>query len=300
MEEVEVLHTIAPGAKIVMLESPVAETEGTFGLPEFRKLLQYAIDHQLGNIVSLRWNASEATLQDAQGQQELQNWDDLLNKGTMSDHITYFATSGSTGAANIGADGQHMANVPTVCFPGDSPWVTSVGGTSITLTSAGSTLFETGWNTNGNGLASGGGFSHFYPMPSYQKTLPTGVQQQFNNQRGIPDVSADEDSATGLIGYVSGQWFPIGGNTSAALWAGLEAIANQMAKHPLGFINPGLYKLAASATYHQDFHDITQGNNGNPQAGVKGYSAAPGWDPVTGLGTPNAEKLIPDLIKAVQ
>jgi len=95
------------------------------------------------------------------------------------------------------------------------------------------------------------------------------------------------------------QWFPTGGNSGVPIWAALGAIANQMAGHPLGFINPGLYKLATSATYHQDFHDITEGNNSNKKAGVKGYSAAAGWDPVTGLGTPNAEKLIPDLIKAM-
>jgi len=294
VQEVQLLHTIAPGAKIVVLESPVAETEGTFGLPEFRKLLQYAIDQQLGSIVSLRWNASEATLQDTQGQQELQNWDTLLQQGTINHHISYFATSGSTGATNVGADNQHMANAPTTSFPADSPWVTSVGGTSLTLTSAGSTLFEMGWSN------SGGGFSHFYPIPSYQKMLPTEVQKQFNNQRGIPDVSADEDSGTGLAVYVNGQWFPTGGNTGTPVWAALEAIANQMAGHPLGFINPGLYKLATSATYQQDFHDITAGDNSEPQAGVKGYSAAQGWDPVTGLGTPNAEKLIPDLIKAMK
>jgi len=294
VEEVQLLHTIAPGAKIVVLESPVAETEGTFGLPEFRKLIQYATDHHLGSIVSLRWNASEATLQDTQGQQELQNWDTLLQQGTINHHISYFATSGSTGATNVGADNQQMANVPTTSFPADSPWVTSVGGTSLTLTSAGSTLFETGWSN------SGGGFSHFYPMPSYQKMLPTEVQKQFNNQRGIPDVSADEDSGTGLAVYVNGQWFPTGGNTGTPVWAALEAIANQMAGHPLGFINPGLYKLATSPTYHQDFHDIIGGDNSEPQAGVKGYSAAQGWDPVTGLGTPNAEKLIPDLIKAMK
>jgi hypothetical protein len=73
-----------------------------------------------------------------------------------------------------------------------------------------------------------------------------------------------------------------------------------MAKHPLGFINPGLYKLAVSATYQRDFHDITEGNNTNLQAGVKGYQTAAGWDPVTGLGTPNAENLIPDLIAALK
>jgi hypothetical protein len=78
------------------------------------------------------------------------------------------------------------------------------------------------------------------------------------------------------------------------------AIANQMAGHPLGFINPGLYKLAGSNTYQQDFHDIVTGDNTNAAAKVQGYSAVPGWDAVTGLGTPNAEKLIPDLIAAMK
>jgi len=79
-----------------------------------------------------------------------------------------------------------------------------------------------------------------------------------------------------------------------------QAIANQVAGHPLGFINPALYKLAASATYHQDFRDITIGNNSNLQAQVTGYSAAAGWDAVTSLGSPNAAKLIPDLIAAMR
>jgi len=194
-------------------------------------------------------------------------------------------------------------NVPTVCFPADSPWVTSVGGTNLLLTRTGSTLSETGWS------ASGGGFSHFSQMPSYQKLLPAATQQQFNNQRGIPDVSADEDTVTGLADYVTsptstglpkGQWGQVGGNSGTPIWAGLQAIANQMAGHPLGFINPGLYTLATAASYQQDFHDITQGDNTNVQADVKGYLAAAGWDPVTGLGTPNAEKLIPDLIAALK
>jgi hypothetical protein len=75
-----------------------------------------------------------------------------------------------------------------------------------------------------------------------------------------------------------------------------------MAGHPLGFLNPALYKLAASSSYAQDFHDVTQGDNTQNVDGtqVPGYSAAQGWDPVTGLGSPNAEKLIPDLIAALK
>jgi subtilase family serine protease len=140
-------------------------------------------------------------------------------------------------------------------------------------------------------------------MPSYQKLLPPATQQQFNNQRGIPDVSADEDPNTGLAIYAKGQWGLAGGNSATPIWAGIQAIANQIAGHPLGFINPGLYKLAAGTTYQQDFHDITVGGNSyraNGKIIVKGYSAAPGWDPVTGLGTPNAQYLIPDLIAALK
>src|SRR5439155_25963480 len=96
-----------------------------------------------------------------------------------------------------------------------------------------------------------------FQMPAYQKKLPAAVQQQFKNRRGVPDVSAVGDPATGLPVYVAGQW-SLGGGTSlsAPIWAGIQAIANQVAGHPLGFINPGLYKLGASRNYHQDFNDI--------------------------------------------
>ncbi|MGO8951279.1 MAG: hypothetical protein ACLQUY_27220, partial [Ktedonobacterales bacterium] len=89
-------------------------------------------------------------------------------------------------------------------------------------------------------------------------------------------------------------------------WAALLAIADQMAGQPLGFINPALYKIGLGSGYSQDFRDVTVGNNSVPgggqepsTAGVQGYSATSGWDPVTGWGTPNAVKLIPDLIAAV-
>ena len=291
--DVQVIHAFAPEAKFIVLQSPVAETEGIVGLPEYRQLQQYIIDHQLGSIVSQSWGASELTLQDTQGQQELQKWNDLLQQGTTNHHITYFSSSGDTGATDYIDDNNHLGNTLATSFAADSPWVTSVGGTSFQST--GSTFYETAWSS------SGGGFSRFYPMPSYQKMLPTKVQKLFNNRRGVPDVSAQADPTLGLSVYLGGQWTLSGGTSaSTPVWAAIEAIANQMAGHPLGFINPGLYKLATSATYQQDFHNITEGNNSNPQAGVKGYSAAPGWNPVTGLGTPNAEKLIPDLIAALK
>src|SRR5579883_2376168 len=292
--DVEIIHSIAPDAKIVVLVSPVAETEGTIGLPEFRELEQYVLDHKLGNIVSQSWGASELTLQDQQGQQELQRWNDLLQQATTQQGMTYFGSSGDNGATDFtDLAGTHLANVPTTSFAADSPWVTAVGGT--TLLRNGTTVNETAWRD------SGGGFSRFYKTPSYQQGLPASVEQQLSNRRGVPDVSADADPLTGLAIYLNGSWTTAGGTSaSAPVWAGLMAIANQTAGHPLGFINPALYRLAASSTYAQDFRDITAGNNTNDSANVQGYSAAPGWDPVTGLGSPNAEKLIPDLIATMK
>jgi len=105
-----------------------------------------------------------------------------------------------------------------------------------------------------------------------------------------------------MIFDVAGKWFPIGGTSaSTPIWAGLVAIANQMAGRNLGFINAALYQIGASDRAGHDFHDITIGNNDANANGVavQGYNAVPGWDAVTGLGSPNAPNLLPDLIAAI-
>src|SRR6266581_3182112 len=130
--DVEVIHALAPEAGIVVLTSPVAETEGTFGLPEFRQLVQYTIDHHLGNIISNSWGASEATLNNQAGQQELQRWNTLLQKATTKQGITFFAASGDQGASDFtDMRSTKLAPNPTTAFLADNPWVTSVGGTSL-------------------------------------------------------------------------------------------------------------------------------------------------------------------------
>ncbi len=290
--DVEIIHALAPDANIVVLVSPVAETEGTIGLPEFRQLLQYTIDHKLGTIVSQSWGASEATLADAAGQAELRKWDALFQQATTQHGITLLASSGDNGATDYtDLQGSRLSPTATSSFPNDDPWVTSVGGTSLHRNGTGFT--ENAWN------GSGGGMSKFFAKPGYQQTLPASVQSILQNRRGLPDVSGNADPSTGLAMYEHGSWSTAGGTSaSAPMWAALVAIANQMAGHPLGFINPALYKIAASARYQQDFHDITVGNNSVTGQGVQveGYNAVPGWDAVTGLGTPNAVNLLPDLI----
>ena len=299
--DVQIIHAIAPDAGIVVLTSPVDETEGTIGLPEFLELEQYAINNHLGNIISQSWGASEATLQDAAGRQEIQQWDAFFQKATTQQSMTFFAASGDNGATDfIDLKATKLSPTPTIGFPGDDPWVTGVGGTK--LVRHGTTTQESAWNEDGAG--SEGGFSAFFPTPSYQQTLPAAIQSQLKNRRGVPDVAGDADPLTGLVFYETGAGWNLAGGTSAStpLWAGLMAIANQMAGHALGFINPALYKLSMSSHYAQDFHDITEGNNSVHKDGISitGYSAVPGWDPVTGWGSPDAERLLPDLIAAMK
>ena len=122
--------------------------------------------------------------------------------------------------------------------------------------------------------------------------------------RGVPDVSADASAHAGMALVIStgGGHYTIsnsgGTSATAPFWAGLVALADQYAGHGLGFVNPALYRIARSARHHQAFHDITTGNNTVifPPQTFTGYRAAPGWDPVTGLGTPDARILIPLLI----
>src|SRR5581483_6503672 len=130
--DVEIIHALAPDANIVVLTSPVAETEGTIGLPEFRQLLQYAIDHKLGTIVSQSWGASEATLADAAGQAELRKWDALFQQATTQHGITLLASSGDIGgpnSPNLPASG--LSPTATIIFPNNDPWVTRVVGISF-------------------------------------------------------------------------------------------------------------------------------------------------------------------------
>ena len=119
--------------------------------------------------------------------------------------------------------------------------------------------------------------------------------------RGVPDVSADASPHTGMALVVSdgGSRYTIrnsgGTSASAPLWAGLIALADQYAGRHLGFVNPAIYRIARSTSYHEAFHDITTGNNTPTFPGhtITGYTATPGWDPVTGWGSPNAQALIP-------
>lgn len=152
--------------------------------------------------------------------------------------------------------------------------------------------------------ASGGGFSRLFPQPAYQDGIAS-----IGATRGVPDVAADANPSPGMVLAISdgGQrqhyiLIGVGGTSAAApLWAAVIALADQYARRDLGFIAPALYRIGRSAYHHQAFHGVTTGTNTVkfPTRTITGYYAAPGWDPVTGWGTPNAQVLVPLLARYV-
>lgn len=297
--DVQIIHAMAPEANIVVMTSPVSETQGVQGLPEFMKLEQYAVDHHLGQIFSQSWAASEATLTDKAGQDLIKQYADFYKRATLEEHWTIFTGTGDQGATDY-ADlhSTQLVNARNVTFPADVPWVTAVGGTTLQHTD--STYAETAWT------GSGGGFSKFFAQPDYQKDLPHDIQTQATGKRGLPDISANADPYTGMSFYYNGQWSLAGGTSaSTPLWAGLMAVANQIAGKPIGFINPTLYKLGQGAGASQNFRDIILGDNTNQKTmggitvNVEGFRATPGWDAVTGLGAPHTPSLLRNLAATV-
>jgi len=294
--DVQIIHAIAPGAGIVVMTSPVDETEGTIGLPEFLKLEQYAVAHHLGFIFSQSYVASEATLADRTGQQLVKMYSNFYKQIITQEGFTVVSGSGDNGATDWGnIAATKLAPTPTVNFPADVPWVTAVGGTNLVRAASG--YDETAWP------GSGGGLSKFFSEPTFQQGMPQAAQSLLAGHRGLPDIAADANPDTGMAFYFDGQWVQTGGTSaSTPLWAGILAMTNQMAGHPLGFINPGIYKLGISTNAQRDFRDITSGDNsvhqGNIQ--VQGFQAGAGWDGVTGWGAPLASQFIPDLIAALK
>jgi len=195
--------------------------------------------------------------------------------------MTVCCASGDDGARDQVND--RLAHVD---FPASSPWVLACGGTRLE-TSLGS-VRETVWN-DGPGSAGGGGVSRLFGVPSYQRfvALPRSINPGHRFGRVVPDVSGDADPDTGfLIVGPSGQFEgPIGGTSATApLWAALIAVINQVIGTRVGFLNPVLYKFMASGV----LRDITIGDNG-------GYSAGPGFDACTGLGSPDGTRLLAGL-----
>ncbi len=331
--DVETAHAIAPGANILLVAVTGSETLGVQGFPNMMKAEKYVVDNHMAQVIS----QSFASAEDAFGSaQSLENLRDAF-KAAAAQGVTVFGASGDGGTANgmkqpVGKGGA-LIPYPTVEWPASDPLVTGVGGTYLCTNplagtndprtpyfvlgvgaKCGSNTFNPGHNLDEVAWTfSGGGFSHVFSKPSYQNTLPAG-STAIATMRGVPDIAFQASSATGALVYLSlppdgdgsnvgvfSGWYDIGGTSlSTPQWAGLAAIGAQMKGHGLGLINPALYQLASNpATYANDFFDVATGNTNQGDPSIPGYPATTGWDAVTGLGTPNAANLLPDLIALV-
>jgi kumamolisin len=179
-------------------------------------------------------------------------------------------------------------------YPEACPGVTAVGGTRLSVLQQGGWYDETVWEDPLETEGSEGGLSVYQPRPGWQRG--PGVQNQYSNgNREIPDVAADADGVSSVAVYEGGQLGPVGGTSQAApIWAGIAALIDEYLKkqgvHPIGFMNPALYTLAATHQPNPPFHDVTTGDN-------LYYPATPGYDLATGLGTPDAWNLARDLVR---
>lgn len=309
--DVQWAHAMAPGANIVVLTSPVDQNSGVQGLPEFLQLEQYAISHHY-RIISQSWLSPENSLFTPDGEKVLNDFNTFYQNAVEEDDATFFSSSGDSGST-LGDENHVAYPFPAVGFPASSPWVTTVGGTSLSTDADGNYQSEEVWNSNHGQpaapnsipvLASGGGISQYFDIPEYQKAnLPQSVLETLNGHRGLPDVSAVADPTTGVpiyMGFLAGVedfsgngYYDIGGGTSLStpLWAGFLADASQYAGHPIKQLNNKLYQLGHDQeTYANVFHDITVGNN-IALSTIPGYEATEGWDMTTGWGTPIADKL---------
>ncbi len=189
--------------------------------------------------------------------------------------VTVTVAAGDNGSSDAGS-GAHAD------FPASSPHALGCGGTSLRA-SDGALTSETVWDDGGQGGATGGGVSDVFALPDWQADVGVPVRSGTSTRgRGVPDVAADADPATGYQVYVDGQAAVIGGTSAVApLWAGLVARLSQLSGTPLGLLQPTLYSGAATGRSAPGLRDITSGNNG-------AYHAGPGWDPCTGLGVPQS------------
>jgi subtilase family serine protease len=284
--DVEWAHAVAPAASINLVTSPVDETQGVQGMPQFLTLEKFAVAHHLGTVISQSWGTTEQTLfTTTAGRAVLNNFESFY-RSMAKDGITVLASAGDTGTANPDVQG-NIYPYPTIEYPAGSPWVTAVGGTELFASIHGDYQGEVAWNDGG--IGTGGGVSHFIAEPSWQRGLPAGVQQVLNGHRGIPDVAYNADETTAIVIYLSFQgagYYTIAGTSEGApQWAGIVADASQASGHPLGYLNPTLYRLGTSGALASVLHDITFGHNGGID-GIPGFRAHPGWDLTTGWGTP--------------
>ncbi len=271
MLDIEVAGSVAAGAKIAVYFTPNTD-QG------FIDAITTAV-HDAANkpsVISISWGGPESSWTE-QSMTAL----DAACQSAAALGVTITVAAGDDGSTDGGTGNN-------VDFPASSPHVLACGGTELDANGA-TIVSEVVWNELANNEgATGGGVSNVFALPSWQANANVPKPSASTGGRGVPDVAGDADPVTGYTIRVDGETTVIGGTSAVApLWAGLVAVANQQLGTQVGFIQPAIYAAKAASA----FNDITVGNNG-------AFSAGPGWDACTGLGSPIADKLIPLLTPA--
>lgn len=304
--DVEWAHAFAPKASLLVVQVPYGPQEAVLaGATHAVAAVKYVVDNRLAQIICQAGAFAEERFPPGSIVSLERTYEDAR-----AHNVTILTAAGDTGPTAYRSAGRDVYLHRAVNWPADSPLVTTLGGTQLSLNRAGArTQADVVWNQDsaagGNSLgppeAAAGGRSSAFPRPSYQD----GVRHVAGSRRSIPDISMSSayDGALivfhGFLGARSG-WFTSGGTSGAVpLLAGVIAIADQAAGHPLGLLNPVIYRLALSDS--PGIVDITRGSNnvmfaqGGRTHSVNGWNAVPGYDLASGLGTVDARHLVDEL-----
>ena len=286
--DIENIASLAPGATIDVYEAPGVGT----GLLD---MYQTIASQDTAAVVSTSWGLCEAGLTASVARTEEAVFEQMAAQGQ-----SMVAAAGDSGSEDCYAPPANTDTALQVDDPASDPYVTGVGGTS--LTAIGPPPTETVWNNGSLGYgAGGGGISQLWPMPTWQTALGVNANSSGTpcsapsgtSCREVPDVSANADPNFGYAIYFAGGWNIFGGTSAAApVWAAFTALADEGCGSDAraGLLNPALY------THASDLHDVTSGNN--DYTGTNGglYPATTGYDMATGLGTPTAALLAPGVL----
>ncbi|HLG87542.1 MAG TPA: S53 family peptidase [Alphaproteobacteria bacterium] len=272
--DIQVAGGVAPEATIAVYFAP--NTDAGF-VNAISAAVHDAAHHP--SIISISWGSAEKNW----SVQALKAMNTALQDAAELG-VTVFVAAGDNLATDGIADGKVHVD-----FPASSPWSIGCGGTTIT-TDGNVISEERVWNDGTSGT--GGGVSDVFPLPDYQRKakVPQNVSSHVVG-RGVPDVAGNAAPSTGYIVYVGGRSSVVGGTSAVApLWAGLTALINSKASHPVGFFLPFLYENP------NFFRLVTTGNN-KPENSNLGYEAGSHWSACTGLGTPRGDALFTALIE---
>lgn len=297
--DVEMAHAIAPDAHIVLVEAGVPDGDGIAGLREMMDAEKSLIDRGVGDVISQSFGATENNFPGFRSGDfsSIQNLRHAF-KDAARHNVTVLASSGDGGPTNATANVKTDYPYKVNAWPSSDPLAVSVGGTRLRLDANGDrTAPDSVYNDNG---ASGGGLSHVFARPPYQD----GVQQVVGARRGTPDVSMSAAKNGGTWMYSSydpkqvGWEVCVGTSEATPLFAGIVALADQVAGHRLGDIHQALYSLFAQSPWKPStgILDVKDGTN-NSYAGVTGYTAVKGYDMATGVGTIDAARFVRALAK---